>query len=345
MSIGIKQAIPSNTRAGGGTLYYWIVGSMDPAAAKALLLATAPSNYNGAPQADYSIDTLDWQTHEAQVTYKLPSVTPPKEVTGNIFTQFNFNSGTVHITQSLETTRAYCAPCLNSRPGHYIWQPGGVGPPAWTLIPTEPADLPAVDGCTELPPVYVPGPFTSLPKPNDMAYGTLVPGAIVAQPPYTGGAIGITKDSIEGVDIDGGPLSFSKRVYLEELTDEQVARLAEAKNCCNANPWRLWDTGQVRFKGVSGGDQGRNNVEISLEFEVDANLSGFYVGTIGPITKLAHEYLWVYYKEFEDKVSHTITKKPAYAYVERVYGWSDFSIIDELLVPIFGITSDQESAF
>jgi hypothetical protein len=345
MAITIKAAIPSNTKAGGGTLHYWIVGTMSGEDARNALLATAPTSYNGAPLGDYNIDCLDWQTHEAQAIYKLPSVTPPKEKTGNIFTQFNLNSGSVHITRSLETVDTYCAPCINSRPSTWIYSNDG-HPPAWTMVAGT-GGIVDGDDCTETAPPVVPPltPGKTTTNLGDKAFGILVPGGgtTPAIAPYTGGAIGLTKDSIEGVDIDDGPITFTKRVYLDELTDDQVARLADASRCCNALPWKFWDVGQVRFKGVAGGDQGRNNVELSLEFVVDKNQTDIFVGTIGPITKRAHDYLWVYYKEYEDKVSHVITKKPIYAYVERVYGWSDFAIIDEILAPIDGVTSPQES--
>ena len=342
-SINIKTSLAATTKAGGGTLRYWIHNTMDGEAARDLLLATAPAFYNGAPLADYSIDVLDWQTMEGRVEYKIPSVTPPKEKTGNIFTQLNLSGGSVHITQSLETVASYCAPCLNSRPSQYIYErPDPGSPPTWSAVPGT-GYFPAGDGCTENPPPVLEwSETTKATVEGDKALGILVPGGDPPTAPYTGGAIGITKDLVEGCDIDGGPLSFSKRVYLDSLTDDQVKRLVEAKDCCNSRPWRLWDTGQVRFKGATGGDQGRNNVELTLDFLVDVNITDLYIGTIGPISKRAHEYLWVHHKEFEDPVSHTITKKPAYAYVERVYGWSDFSIIDELLTPVPDVTSEQE---
>ena len=58
-SINIKTSLAATTKAGGGTLRYWIHNTMDGEAARDLLLATAPAFYNGAPLADYGIDVLD----------------------------------------------------------------------------------------------------------------------------------------------------------------------------------------------------------------------------------------------------------------------------------------------
>lgn len=329
MPLTIKQAISAKTKAGGGTLTYLIKGGNDGEAARDLLLATAPALYNSAPLADYNIDQYDeaWDLMVGTVDYKIPAVTPPQEETGNIYTEFQSTSGTVHISQSLETRGSYCAQCQNSTPGKYIWngtaystgEPGGI-----------PGSFEA--GCTEDAPTYT-GDADSILAPivGSVAWGTLVPSGTPREAPYTGGAIGVTKDGIEGVDIEGGPFNFSKRVYLDSITDDQIARLEAAKNCVNSIPWGPFQIGEVRFRGATGGDQGRNNVELTLSFVAEANQTNLTVGQMTGISKMGHEYLWVHYQEVVDPISNTITKRPAYVKVERVYHWSKFEIIDEIL--------------
>lgn len=330
MTAQIKQAMASTTRAGGGTLTYWIKGTQDGTEARDLLLATAPATYNFAPLADYAIDQLDdaWDILTARAEYRIPSVTQPEEESGNIHTSFDAMGGTIHITQSLETRGAYCAPCANSRPGKYLWN--GT---SYSTVGGETAYLPSSDNCTEVAPTYA-GSASSVLSPivGDIKYGQLVPPVgPLPKPPYTGGAIGITKDGVEGVDIEGGPFNFTKRVYLDFITDDQVARLARMKDHVNSVPWGPFNAGEVRFRGMTGASQGRANVELSLSFVAEGNRTGITIGQISGIRKLGHEYLWVYYQEFADPVSNVITKRPIYCYVERVYHWDNFETIDEIL--------------
>lgn len=332
MAAQIKQAIRLEAKAGGGTVYYLIRNTTDYAEARDLLLATAPAFFNSVPQSNYSLDIDTWNIWNARVEYQVPSVTPPGEKSGTVYTSFGTAGGTVHITQSIKTTGAYCLPCLNSTPSRYVWTNPGGGL-TWTLATGGAGTLEA--GCTET----APNPSTDPGKTEgETRYATITPRSegdpfYVAppKPPFTGGAIGVTKDGIEGCDIDAGEFVFTKRVYLDSVSDAQVQALNLATDTVNDDTWRGFSRGEVRFKGCTGGEQGRQNVELTLNFVASPNLTGITIGGITGISKLGHEYLWTYYQDFEDPNAKKIIKRPIYVYTEQVYRFGDFAIFDELL--------------
>ena len=135
------------------------------------------------------------------------------------------------------------------------------------------------------------------------------------------GAIGVTKDSIEGVDITVPVYTWSETHC---FTDQQVTQ--DYKNTLflltgrtNNAAFKGFAAGEVLFLGASGSKRGSGNWEITFRFAASPNKTGITIGTIVNVEKKGWEYLWVEYAPAEDGASHRLAQRPVGAYVERVY--------------------------
>jgi hypothetical protein len=120
------------------------------------------------------------------------------------------------------------------------------------------------------------------------------------------GAIGVTADSVEGVDITVPVYQFSETHYID---DAYVTP---------AYKGTLFASGQKR----GGGDW-----EINYRFAASPNVTGLAVGDIAGISKKGFEYLWVRYADAEDSAARTLVKRPIAAYVEQVYPYGDLNAL------------------
>lgn len=143
------------------------------------------------------------------------------------------------------------------------------------------------------------------------------------------GAIGVTKDSVEGVDITLPIFNFSETHYFddEDVTDSYKALLFHKTGMYNNDSFKGFDPGEVLFLGASGSKRGQGDWEISFRFAASQNRTDIMVGSIGPISKKGWEYLWVRYEDSEDTTANALIKKPVAAYVEKVYYGTDFTSI------------------
>ena len=150
--------------------------------------------------------------------------------------------------------------------------------------------------------------------------------------PDFGGAIGVTSDGVEGVDISVPVYQFSETHY---FTDAQVtASYKGAIFSCtgktNAGSFRGFAAGEVLFLGATGskrGDGPDDDWEITFRFAASPNQTNLTVGPVTGINKKGWEYLWVRYADAEDSGSGAIIKKPIAAYVERVYDQANFGAL------------------
>jgi len=148
-----------------------------------------------------------------------------------------------------------------------------------------------------------------------------------SDPPAFGGAIGVTDDAVEGVDITIPSLRFSETHYLPAAMVTQayivtVSRLTG--KVCN-HGFRGFDAGEILFAGASGSKRGRGDWEVTFNFEVSENEQNLSVGSIHNIQKNGWWYLWALYKDREDPNARAVIKKPVAVYVERVYPEASFA--------------------
>lgn len=141
------------------------------------------------------------------------------------------------------------------------------------------------------------------------------------------GAIGVTKDSVEGVDITLPIFNFSETHYFNDsaVSSSYKALLFHKTGMYNNDSFKSFEPGEVLFLGASGSKRGLGDWEITFRFAASQNRTDIMVGSIGPISKKGWEYLWVRYEDAEDTTAKALIKKPVAAYVEKVYYGTDFT--------------------
>lgn len=147
--------------------------------------------------------------------------------------------------------------------------------------------------------------------------------------------IGVTADSVEGVDVQVPSFSFTVTRYMAsgDLTTDYVSSLYNRTGCVNTDDVDLnvdgvslsFDPGELLFMGATGRKRGKEDWEVTLHFSASQNRFNFTVGDITIDSKLGWEYLWVRYDDRVDAVAKRLVKVPAAAYVEQVYHESALS--------------------
>ncbi len=143
------------------------------------------------------------------------------------------------------------------------------------------------------------------------------------------GAIGVTQDSVEGVDITVPVYAFSETHYVpaSQVTTAYKATLFNLTGRVNNGSFKGLAAGECLFLGASGSRRGADDWEITFRFAGSPNRTGLSVGPITGIAKKGWEYLWVRYADVEDTGSNTLVKQPIAAYVERVYEDGNFAAL------------------
>jgi len=147
------------------------------------------------------------------------------------------------------------------------------------------------------------------------------------------GAIGVTADSVEGVDIVVPVFQFTETHVLPDasVTDAYKNTLMIMTGRVNRDAFRGFAAGSVLFLGAAGTKRGSpggdGDWEITFRFAASANLSAITVGPITGISKKGWEYLWVRYREQEDTAAHVLVQTPVAVYVEQVYVEADLNLL------------------
>ncbi len=137
------------------------------------------------------------------------------------------------------------------------------------------------------------------------------------------GAVGVTHDSVEGVDIHVPVYNFSETHYIADEDVDKSAYFALTGKVNNA-AFKGLAAGEVLFLGASGSKRGADDWEITFRFAGSHNRTGITVGDIVNINKKGWEYMWVRYADAEDAAAKAIVKKPVAVYIEKVYEEGEF---------------------
>lgn len=141
------------------------------------------------------------------------------------------------------------------------------------------------------------------------------------------GAIGVTADGIEGVDVRVPFYQWTETKYLPAayVTQSYKVSLARMTGSMNLQLFRGFAPGEVLFLGADGHyRQGRRDWRIAFSFAARPNRYDVTIGTITGIEKRGWDYLWIRYEETEDTGAGAMVQRPVAVYVERVYPWGDF---------------------
>jgi hypothetical protein len=147
--------------------------------------------------------------------------------------------------------------------------------------------------------------------------------------PDFGGAIGVSDDRVEGVDVTIPAYQFTETHRIAAATVDTSYRVALAglTGRYNNDTFRGFAAGEVVFKGAAGTKRAGDDFwSITFRFEVSANVSGLSIGGM-TIDKLGQHYLWVRYADYADTAASALVKRPVAAYVERVSEPGDFSTL------------------
>ncbi len=140
------------------------------------------------------------------------------------------------------------------------------------------------------------------------------------------GAIGVTKDSVQGVDVTVPTYRFSKTLGISNslVTDTYKQALCDLTGKVNDDTFEGFDAGEVLFLGASGSRRGDDDWVITFNFAAQKNATNITIGDITVPAKKGLEYLWVRYEDAEDAAAKKLVKRPTAAYVEKVYDLGDF---------------------
>lgn len=145
-----------------------------------------------------------------------------------------------------------------------------------------------------------------------------------------GGAIGVSKDAIEGVDIVVPIFQFSYgfRFPGSQVDEAYKTTLHDLTGTVNNALFKNRAAGEVLFLGASGSADSSLQWLITFRFAASKNKTGLVIGDITGINKKGWEYLWVRYEDFADSGASLVGKRPQAVYVEQVYEYTDFSQIN-----------------
>jgi len=156
---------------------------------------------------------------------------------------------------------------------------------------------------------------------------TYVP--VGATKPDFKGAINVTRDSVDGVDITSPVYNFGETHYFSphQITGSYKAMLFGLTGKVNSDGFRGFMPGEVLFLGASGSQSGDEEWEITYRFAASPNRYAFYVGDIYVPAKRGWDYMWVQYKDAEDAAANKLVKVPAVVTVNEVYEMAYFSAL------------------
>ncbi len=144
------------------------------------------------------------------------------------------------------------------------------------------------------------------------------------------GAIGVSDDKVDGVDITIPAYKFSEthlipRAFVGTSYKNTLFQLTGKVN--NAT-FKNFAAGEVLFLGSTGQRRGREDFEITYNFAASPNIASIvFTSSITVLDKEGWDYMWLYYDDQVDGVAHRIVRRPRAAYVERVYERADFGLL------------------
>lgn len=151
------------------------------------------------------------------------------------------------------------------------------------------------------------------------------------------GAIGVDLDlEARGTDILSLAVDFEiiKIVESSDLTSAYLSTVIGIRmNPMNASAFTHQDSdgrevslaaGEGLFLGMSNTPRGNGEDELRFAFAASQTLENFDVGDITVPLKAGWNHVWVQYGHTEDSSSGGMATRPVAAYVERVYGTSNF---------------------
>lgn len=144
-----------------------------------------------------------------------------------------------------------------------------------------------------------------------------------ATAPDQKGAIGVSGDSVKGVDITIPVMKIGVQFKhpLGVMTIPRAKFLQSITGTVNNDYFLTFAPGEVLFLGARGSDGSVAEATVDYQFVVSTNKTGLSIGDIVGIEKKGWEYLWVRYKDDEATADGKTrpVKTPQFVYIDRVY--------------------------
>jgi hypothetical protein len=154
--------------------------------------------------------------------------------------------------------------------------------------------------------------------------------------PPTKNMIGLSRNRIEGVDIITPKFEFTFNVTMQMLTWGYLKNLRYLVGQVNSGTFLSFPLGELLLLGASGSYKAdttsnpQGNWNVSFKFGCQRNRTAISIGDIPNFAANGWDYVWVGYQDKYDSASGLTVPTPAYASVEQVYGYADFT---ELGIP------------
>ena len=144
------------------------------------------------------------------------------------------------------------------------------------------------------------------------------------------GAIGVSDDRVDGVDITIPAYKFSETHFIPRIfvSTSYKNKLFQLTGKVNNATFKNFAAGEVLFLGSTGQRRGREDFEITYNFAASPNIGSIvFTPSITVLNKQGWDYMWLYYADEVDNDAHRIVRRPKAAYVERVYERADFGLL------------------
>ncbi len=144
------------------------------------------------------------------------------------------------------------------------------------------------------------------------------------------GAIGVSEDRVEGVDITIPAYKFSETHFIPRIfvSTSYKNTLFQLTGKVNNTSFKNFAAGEVLFLGSTGQRRGREDFEITYNFAASPNIGSIvFTPTIEVLNKEGWDYVWLYYADEVDTTAHRLVRRPRAAYVEQVYQRGDLGLL------------------
>jgi len=151
--------------------------------------------------------------------------------------------------------------------------------------------------------------------------------SVFADVPDHKGAINVTDDGVDGVEVPGeGGMRFgiTKAFPSGTVSQSWIRTVAGLYLKTNSGIFGSFPGGELLFLGVSGSVRADGAEEITFHLSASTQET-IAVPVIGDMTVPPHHYLWVQYASVEDTVARKTVRRPQSAYVEKVFPGGDYA--------------------
>ena len=147
--------------------------------------------------------------------------------------------------------------------------------------------------------------------------------------PNLGGAIGYTKNGIQGTERLTRGLTFSLTVRFSPSlwTNAYIKALYALSKCYNDDVFFTFAAGEVLFLNASGQGSYYKLVPVTFNFLASPNISGATDPGFPNLTMLGHDVVDYLYYEGTDGTSEDLIMVPKFRYVHEIYDAADLTLL------------------